>query len=331
MMPLSEIVGLDATLDHGGRSEVADLAAAMWDLRSGEARFWRSSASHVFVVTYPAAGTGKAYLRFVPEGWRPRARVVAVAELMRRYSRLGLTVAAPVTSINGQLVETVPTGRGGVHAMLIAAAPGRQIEIADLTMRRARVWGATLARLHCQETVEWLPESLGDLRRAEQVLAGDRPVAGAVARLQADLDQLPRRGDCFGVVHGDFELDNLAWSGDTATAYDFDEAGRSWFVADIAYALRDLQQAATVRVDSPAIVAFLTGYRTVRDLPDTELTWLPLFTAIHAVRWLMRLPAILDSDPSPSDRPPWLPGLRAKLLKMAGWQRILVLANTRRK
>ncbi len=213
--------------------------------------------------------------------------------------------------------------------MLIAAAPGQQIEAADLAVQRARAWGASLARLHCHEPVEPLTESLGDLRRAEHVLAEDRPIADAIARLQADLDRLPRHRGCFGVVHGDFELDNLAWSGDTATAYDFDEAGRSWFVADIAYALRDLQKGAVARLDSPAIVAFLTGYRAVRDLPDTDLSWLSLFTAAHAAIWLMRIPAILDCGPSPSD-PPWLPALRGKLLKMAEWQRVVVLANTQR-
>jgi Ser/Thr protein kinase RdoA (MazF antagonist) len=326
MMPLSEIVGMSATLDEGGRSKIADLVAAMWGVPAGEARFWRSSASHVFLVPCPAAETGMAYLRFVPESWRPRARVVAVAELMRQYRELGLAVAAPMLSVHGQLVETIRTGRGGVHAMLIAQAPGQQIEVADLTVQRARAWGAALARLHCQETAERLTESLADLRRTEEMLAGDRPVASAVARLQAGLDRLPRHGHCFGVVHGDFELDNLAWHGDTATAYDFDEAGRSWFVADIAYALRDAQQAATLQVDTPVAAAFLAGYRTVRDLPDTDLTWLPLFTAAHAALWLMRLPAILDSAPSSSD-PAWLPALREKLLKYADSQRILVLAN----
>jgi Ser/Thr protein kinase RdoA (MazF antagonist) len=242
MMPLSEIAGLDATLDQRRRSEVADLVAAMWGVRSGEARFWRSSASHVFAVAYPPAETGRAFLRFVPEGWRGRGRVVAVAELMRSYRLLGQAVAAPLTSIQGQLVETVPTARGRMHAMLIGEAPGRQIDAADLTEQRARAWGAALARLHCHPSVERLPESLSDLRRAEQVLADDRPIAEAIARLRTDLDRLPRHGDCFGVVHGDFELDNLAWTGDTPTAYDFDEAGRSWFVADIAHALRDLQQ-----------------------------------------------------------------------------------------
>jgi Ser/Thr protein kinase RdoA (MazF antagonist) len=82
-------------------------------------------------------------------------------------------------------------------------------------------------------------------------------------------------------------------------------------------------------VDTPVTVAFLAGYRTVRDLPGTDLAWLPLFTAAHAAEWLMRLPAILDTDPSPCD-PPWLPALRDKLLKKAEWQRTLILANAPR-
>jgi hypothetical protein len=65
VLPLSEIVTLAATLDDAGRSPRADAVAAAWGLPAGAARFWRSSATHVFAVP-------GAYLRFVPAGWRPR-------------------------------------------------------------------------------------------------------------------------------------------------------------------------------------------------------------------------------------------------------------------
>lgn len=90
-----------------------------------------------------------------------------------------------------------------------------------------------------------------------------------------------------------------------------------------------MQLGTSVVIDTPAVAAFLSGYRSVRILPDTDLAWLPLFTAARAVILLMQLPGILDWDLSPAD-PPWLPGLRDKLLENAEWQRTLVLENAPR-
>jgi Ser/Thr protein kinase RdoA (MazF antagonist) len=133
-------------------------------------------------------------------------------------------------------------------------------------------------------------------------------------------------GDQLPESFADFELDNLAWTDDASIAYDFDDAGRSWYVADIAQALRDLLPNPVVRADTPTVTAFLTGYRSVGDLPDAEVARLAMFSAAHAAAWLIRLPTVLASDPSPND-PPWLVGLRAKLHAKAAQQRAIILAN----
>jgi Ser/Thr protein kinase RdoA (MazF antagonist) len=312
-MPLAEIVAVDRTLDGRGRSEVADAVAAAWGLAGGAARFWRSSASHVFAVREPVA----AYLRFVPATWRDRESVAAVAELM---ARLGSGVAPPLVSTGGRLVETVDTSVGPMHAMMVAAAPGTPIDLADLTPARAREWGGALARLHRPGADGMgLPETLADLR------AADAELAGAVARLRAALAELPRGGRQFGVTHGDFELDNLAWDGDRPTAYDFDDAGHSWFVADVGQALRDLVPSGVAPARVPLAAEFLGGYRAVRELSDVDLARLPLFAAAHAAAWLQRLPAVL-AEPSTGPEPPWLGPLRDKLAAHAVRQRELVLA-----
>jgi Ser/Thr protein kinase RdoA (MazF antagonist) len=326
VLPLSEIVGLSATLDADGRGDVADAVAAAWGLPAGSARFWRSSATHVFAVARPAA-----YLRFVPTPWRPRERIEAVADLM---VRLGPGVARPLPSVGGRLVETVATPRGPVHATLVAAAPGESVDVADLGPARAREWGTALARLHRDADPSGLPEALADLIADPAVAdpaadpavvdpAADPELAGAVVRLRAALAALPRDGDRFGAVHGDFEPDNIAWAGDRPTAYDFDDAGRSWFVADIAFALRDVVPAGAGPATAPLAAEFLAGYRGVRALSDVDLGWMPLFAAAHAAVWLRRLPAVLDV--TGEGGPAWLGPLRDRLAAHARRQRELVL------
>jgi Ser/Thr protein kinase RdoA (MazF antagonist) len=305
VLALSEICGLAATLSADGRSDVADAVGAAWGLDPGAARFWRSSASHVFVVREPAA-----YLKFAPEGWCTWQRKDAVAKLMRGFAS---GVAAPLPSRSGRLVEGVSTSRGLVVAMLVAAAPGRRLDGEDLTAAHARAWGAALARLHREAVDTGLPDVFADLWTPE----AERALGAAVDRLRADLERLPGDARRFGVIHGDFELDNLGWDGDAPTAYDFDDAGRCWFVADIVHALRDVHE--------PLTAEFLTGYRAERDLSDLDLRPMRLFAAVHAAVWLLRLPAVIDVTAEPVNRPPWLGSLRDKLRAHADHQRRLVV------
>jgi Ser/Thr protein kinase RdoA (MazF antagonist) len=329
VLPLSEIVGLASTLDPEGRSVVADAVARRWGVPAGEARFWRSSASHVFRVPPSGGRESTAYLRFRPANRIAPGRLAAVAGLMRDLGRV-TAVAAPLASSGGEpgpagrLVETVATPRGAVHAMLVGAAPGRGLEVEDLTAGRARAWGAALARLHrAGAAVEArLPDAFAELDRAERVLSDDAPLLRAVVVLRGRLRSLPRRPDGYGITHGDYELDNLAWTGDTPTAYDFDDAARSWFAADIAQATRDLG----VDPDDPRLAAFLAGYRGERDLPGEDSGRLSTFAAAHSAAWLIRLPEVLDYGQSSED-PAWLVTLRAKLVAHAARQRTRVLAG----
>lgn len=317
MLPLSEIHRLVALVDGTGRCPVADAVAAAWDLPSRAARHWRSSASHVFHI--PTAG----YLRIVPAAHRSRDRVDAVAELMRRLHGSGLPVAELARSSTGNLVETVGTPLGAMHAMLVRPADGIQLDLDDLTPAHAREWGAALARLHHENAPQ--PRAVRLPAAFEQLdpsaFADDPPLAAAVRRLTDHLGRLPRDAARFGVVHGDFELDNLAWRNGTPTAYDFDEAAHSWFVADIAHAVRDLDPLPA----DPRFANFLAGYRQFGPLEDTDLALLPLFSALHAATALVRLRPVLDAGTAQSD-PAWLARLRNRIDQHLQRQRATVLA-----
>ncbi len=321
-MRLVEILRLSRTADDAGRSPVADMVAAAWSFAPGTATHWRSSASHVFVV--PHSPAGRVYLRLVPADHRQHDDVLTVARLMRTLGERGLAVAQPVPATSGALVETVPTPLGDYHAMAVKAAPGVQIEVDALTAARAARWGQALAFLHrgdC-DTGAALPAPFPELARVAEVFPDDPALVVAADELAQRLDTLPRNDDRFGLVHGDFELDNLRWDGDAAVAYDFDEAARSWFMADIAHAVRDLAPvpARTPRPgEADLFAAFLAGYRTEHPLPETDLAHLPLFTAAHAACSAVRVRLALDAGEA--DDPPWLVQLRAKLHRYVSQQR----------
>ncbi|MER8236483.1 phosphotransferase [Streptomyces sp. NPDC094049] len=327
MMQLTEISGLAGYVNEDWQSTVADAVAARWGIAPGVARWWRSSASHVFVVPGVPEPEAERYLRFVPERYAAYGRFETVAALMDRLHAGGLALAPPVRSSAGRLTETVATPLGTVRAMCLAEAPGEEVEPTELTEAQARAWGALLARTHesARDLSDGLGRPLDGIAEAARLYADDAGLAAAVGKIAARLAGLPRDPASYGVVHGDFELDNLAWEGNTPTAFDFDEAALSWYAADIAHAVRDLTDEGRPDPARAGLLgAFLAGYREVRTLPGVDADTLLLFAGANAARSLVELHPVLDR--LDEGRPDDLDTLRADLVEHRDEQRRIVLA-----
>src|SRR3954453_12311802 len=129
---------------------------------------------------------------------------------------------------------------------MFEALEGTQFERDELDDEGFQAWGAALGQLHA--TIRRYPGSVSNARstmqdhlvQARNLLPEDAPVVREeLHRLQSSLDTLPVDQDTYGLIHFDFELDNLIWQGRTAQMLDFDDCTRGWYVADIAFALRD--------------------------------------------------------------------------------------------
>jgi Ser/Thr protein kinase RdoA (MazF antagonist) len=325
MMPLTQIDRLKRTVTPAWESPIADQVAAAWGYEAGTAKWWRSSAAHVFVLPDP---NGKRYLRFVPDAYCGAEPVAAVSALMDRLAAAGAAAVRPVPARTGALTATVPTALGPMHAMVVEAAPGEDLDVEDLTEDRARDWGRALAALHeaAAGLDTGLPTAFAELAEIPDRFADDPELRKAAVSLSGRLADLPRDQIRFGVVHGDFELDNLAWDADRLTAFDFDEAAASWYAADIAFALRDL----TGPTGDSAVEhrnmfqAFIAGYRGVRPLDDADLANLPLFAGVHAACSLVRITRALDA--TGDNDPEWMAALRTDLIGMARSHRELAVA-----
>jgi Ser/Thr protein kinase RdoA (MazF antagonist) len=324
MMPLTEIRRLKQTVADSWDSPVADQVAAHWGCPAGTVRWWRSSASHVFVL---AQDGGRRFLRFVPDAYRGPDGVAAVAQLMAQLSRGGSAVVRPVAAESGALTVTVPTPIGVMHAMMVEAAPGDEVDSAGLTEPRARCWGRALARLHREAAGlgAGLGDSFAELPGMARLFAGDPELVEATLTLAGWMGRLSRDRSHRGVVHGDFELDNMAWVGHRPVAYDLDEAAVSWFAADIAYAVRDLADPTghAAGEHRARFDAFIAGYRSLRPLDDQDLGRLPLFAGLQAAACLVRITRALGHPGR--DEPGWLAELRDKLTDKARAHRQLVI------
>ncbi|WP_433443861.1 phosphotransferase enzyme family protein [Nonomuraea sp. CA-141351] len=309
MLPLSEIHAMSKTLDEAWHSPVADALAAPWGIGPSRSHFLRSSATHVFVVRDTAFPHGARFLRAVPGWHRDLPAVERRAGLVAGLGRAGAGVAVPVPSQGGRVVESVATELGVYHVMLVEGAPGGRIEVSTLTAAQATVWGAALAGLHLRSgEIADPPSAVPDLRRATAVFAGDSELVAAILAVADRLDALATDASRFGLTHNDFELDNLAWKGGMVTAFDFDESGRSWFAADVAKAVDELEG----RAGTPLFDSFVGGYRSIRPLHEEDLALLPLFDLARAASDLIMLRSVLDMEAA-GGHPKWLHDLHASL------------------
>lgn len=304
MLLLSEIARLSDTVDGDWRSPVADAVAAAWGFPPGAARYWRSSASHVFAVRGEGRERPGGFLRCVPAHLIGRSQVDPVAALMARLADAGAATVPIVPSSAGNLVETVDVGGWQLNATVVADVGGPSVDVDELTPAQAVEWGAALGRLHrdgdAAATGLALPDGRDRIDRALDVLAG-HPVLGEVAdAVRPRLAAGPRDAGTYGLVHGDFELDNLGWVDGVPVAFDFDEAERSWFVADVAYAIRDLVPDPRALAEAPTalVAAFLAGYGRERPTAAVGPDELVLFTLVNALRSIARLVPVLEEDPA---------------------------------
>jgi Ser/Thr protein kinase RdoA (MazF antagonist) len=288
VLPVSHLVDVARSVDHDGSSPLALRIAQPWG--SQQARFLRSSANHVFVCD-------NGILRF-----RPGESGSAVARGADVASRLAGYVAPPIPSLEGELAVHA---HGYVAAMFVAVG-GSQVDEESLTTELARTWGRALAGLHD------VASRLDPTPAIPSWLDAVTEAAGSLSRpeIVSELRRLPTSDALVGVVHGDPELDNVIWDANGDPVFvDVDDVSRSWFAADVCFALRDFE-------DSPLTDEFVAGYREARPLTDEELSWLPLFRRAHALVTLAGLERILV-EPVADDWPDWANALHMRLRDVA--------------
>ncbi|TMC11555.1 MAG: hypothetical protein E6J41_05700 [Chloroflexi bacterium] len=309
-------VGRRAEVHAGRTPEAAVAAAARWT--GGSPTWVRSSANHVFRLSRPDR---EWYLRLAPTSERRREAIEAELDFVLHCAAAGVAVAPPVPSARGALVEEVLSGSAGCYAVVFEALRGRQVEWDALDEPMALAWGRALARLHeASETFSAAarPVWADEARTALASVPADE--GGIVAELESGLAWLGTApaGES-GLLHGDFELDNLVWDGARCQACDFDSCGYGPYALDIAIALQDVCEGRGATRDR-CLDWFFAGYGEVRPVPAGTRALLPrLVRLLSVVKVAGLLAAYAGVDRG--DAPDWLTAMRARHERWLGVRR----------
>lgn len=309
MMNVQVMRHLVDPLDAGTMPAVVLAAAERWH---GESIVYvRSSANHVFRCV---RGGETLYLRLSHGSERTRDYLQAELDFILHCAGLGLTVARPVLSASGTYIGEIPSDAGPYLAVAFEGLRGQQFESDDLTGSQMHAWGRALGGLHRASASfpvrpvrgTW-PDQIRELIHA---LPPDESTLAAVLESElAWLATLPPHGH--GLIHGDFELDNLVWDGENVQILDFDACAYSWFAADIAIALQDVYLGDPALRDG-RLDAFFAGYASeipaAADLRQTSARFLNLLLAVKVARVLLAY-ATTGAD---HDQPAWLQAMRGR-------------------
>jgi len=323
MMKLSTMRVVTDTLNDAWESPLADQILSLWSHDKGNAKFLRASAN--FIFTFQKNGEDY-YLRFNHSAERSIDLVSAEVDFVNHLAAKGINVARPVPSTSGRFVEKLTLPLGTFHAVVFRGLPGSQLEIENLPPEMFVQWGKALGEIHnasqsysAQGRQTWRDHLDMVLKELPQK---ELKARGVVNQLVEKLTQFPVNGSNFGMVHFDFELDNIVWNGTEAGIIDFDDCAYYWFAADIAFALRDLFGNNPKRVDFQdlSFQSFILGYRLVRRISQADIEQIPVFLQLHNLILYTRLKRALGTKGAPDD-PGWLVDLRKKLsLKMQSYQ-----------
>lgn len=315
MMKLGLMLQLDQAFTDRSTITPAEEVLKGWAHDVDSARVMRMSSN--VVVRFTQNGQ-RRILRLTPATRRCQAEVTAEMAYIEHVAVRGIRANRPVASFNGSLVETVETSWGPFHACVLEYMKGDEVELENMTPMMVEAWGASLGRLH-GVSEGWPGDGRPTWRTAvsdtrlhlkEDDVVGHR----ALAAIEHRLGKLPVDTTTYGLIHGDFELDNLLWNEGAPGIIDFDDCAGNWYAMDIACALRDLWDDRISRIDltAPSLLSFVRGYRSVCSISDEELDLIPLFLGFHTLVTYAELCDIVAEKPSPSE-PDWVVGIRDRL------------------
>jgi Ser/Thr protein kinase RdoA (MazF antagonist) len=302
-------------LDLQGQADcmqaLAEIALKEWDITSAQLDLIKCRENAVFRAT---TADGMRYaVRIHRAGYHTDDELRSELQWINALASYGIQVPAVVPCSDGAPFAVV-TG-GGVpeprQVDLFEWVDGKQLGstemgIADTATvgKTYRTIGALAAQLHNQATTWAVPEGFTRHAWDTQGLVGHQPFWGPFWELAALTDEQrelivaardkvyldleayatdPAHADRYSMIHADFVAENLMVDGEKVRLIDFDDAGFGWHLFELATALHFETEA---EYYPEAYSALIKGYREYRDLPDSQLAYLPLFMMARSFTYL---------------------------------------------
>lgn len=316
MMKLSIMKDIFKTVNKDWDCDLAKELAIHWEHDKDWVKMWRVSAN---CVCYLRNKNKNYVIRFNKNSERKYEEIETELVLMKYLKKNNILVPELILSKNNKYIETTKTKYGVFYSSVFERIIGTQKEIDGLEDGDFTTWGKELGKIH--KATKQLPFNI--MRKSHKELFYELilecPCKNEIEKkekieLEKWINGLTINKSNYGLIHYDFELDNMLWTDKGLYIIDFDDAIYSWYVADIAYALRDLfDQGREFNPDNEMFKKFMAGYKSETDITDEELELLPGFYRFHNFISYKKLMKSIDV-PFSGNNPEWLKTLIEKII-----------------
>ncbi|ATP40763.1 aminoglycoside phosphotransferase [Solibacillus sp. R5-41] len=302
---------------------VAQRLVQFWEYDEGTLELWRASANFVYAFE---RNQDQYFLRFNFEQDKSIKQTKAELEFIQYLQLNGFPSITPIQSLSGELIETLKTAEGTYIAVVFSAANGINLDAETITAKQMEEWGKSLASLHClsknfeplfERRKSWL-DTIQFMESVFKKHPGEKIALEELSRVTKWLQSLPNNKDVFGLIHYDFQLDNIFFEegkGHSFNIIDFDDAIYHWYALDIVTALDDFIDDENAH-SKLLIQSFLNGYRSKMFLENDVVAQFPQFQRYANLYKFSKLLRSLDYGEI-NDIPSWFDELKVKLVRVA--------------
>ncbi len=246
---------------------------------------------------------------------------------LRYLAENGVSVAYPLPSLAGELVEVLGDGPEYFEATSFIYAPGSPPRREDWQNGLMVRVGRLLGRMHClaktYQPVDPLarrPQVIEDLQDFERFLpVGEQVVAEKFRQILAGLFTLPTDCDLYGMIHQDVHGGNFHVLDGRITLFDFDDCLYGWFAYDLAMALMYVLPLDCVGAENLAFAQrtyheLMEGYSLENSLDPAWLQEIPRFLKLREIDMYIAIHRSMDIDNLDAWCTSYMHGRREKIL-----------------
>ncbi|WP_413405700.1 phosphotransferase enzyme family protein [Paenibacillus amylolyticus] len=275
---------------------------------------------------YPFRDQGEVrLLRFAPVEEKNQINLSAELDFLRylRTNQYGAMEAVPSHS-GTELVEAY-TPWGTYYASVFKRVPGSQLGSINLNDSILYSYGQALGELHHlsrafmpeQKEKRWTYTDVLDwMQEILKGFPGETAALNEVEFLQTYFATWPITQQNFGLIHYDFELDNVFYDEGSQSCYaiDFDDSMYHWYAMDVEQSLDSLREEIEPEQWEQKKQLFLNGYWSkAGERYDLESMFPACRRFANLYGYVRMLRSVAEQW---SHEPEWMSGLRARLARI---------------
>ena len=282
-------------------------------------RYFRISSNAIY--PFYADNKGKVcFLRLSPIAEKAPSEVESELHFITWLLERGFPIMKPYPMKDGKLYDVLPTQWETYNVSCFEKVSGETLEDADGSPELARGYGRILAELHNlsaeypysyerkghAELLSDIKERLGRNKAPEAILS-------QCDKLTDELEVLDKNKDNYGLVHYDFEPDNVLYNEESGQfgVIDPDDSIRCWYALDVVRAIDAMGDVVEENLKEQAVSAFIEGYRSKRTFTEGQLASMPLMRRLVSLQEYDTILHVL-SEPV-EDEPEWMTEIKEKL------------------